>query len=57
MKTGKLEEAACLLQGDLLPNYYEEWAIIQQHRYNSVREKLDLRPLAVELPLSAEKRP
>lgn len=40
LKAGDQEEAAELLQGELLPGFYEDWAVIQQHRFTTIREEI-----------------
>jgi len=38
LKAGREQDAAGWMQGELLPNYYEEWALLQQARFASLQE-------------------
>ena len=38
-KAGKQEEAARLLQGDLLPGFYDEWILTERNRYALLAEE------------------
>lgn len=44
LKAGKDQEAARLLQGEFLPNYYDEWAVLHHHRFAMLREDLERLP-------------
>lgn len=40
LKAGRLEEAASLIRGALLPGYYDEWVLAERERLEALREDL-----------------
>ena len=42
------QDAAQVMQGEFLPGYYEEWAILQQQRFALLRDDLEPIPAVTE---------